>query len=414
MARKEKRFMPETIFVGIDVAKFKHTCCALSQEGEVKIKPFDFQNDGEGYSSLLKKLGEIGPKQTVLIGMEATGHYHENLVRRLKAEGYSVRVFNPKLVAAYIKSERVDYPKTDSGDSLMIAEYLSKHPDKGSAGKSYTAEALASLSRELNSLIAERSRAYNRIQRHLDITFPELIGFLRKNADGSERNSTRGRNVLESPAVRLLLKKFPSAAKVAKMRDKDYEALRKASYGAFSTMRFARMKELAKASVGSPVESDEIMVGMLCEQADLLDSQIEAIQARVGEIFEEEPHEFVKIKGVGANYGAAILGAVGDFKDFPTADAVVQFAGLRSRVYESGEESKKGKMTKKGPPVMRYAAIQAAQKVILHYPKWAEYYRKKLDEGKFYKVALSHVAARLLKAIWKIEHDGLTFDPLKF
>ena len=117
--------MPETIFVGIDVAKFKHTCCAISPEGEVEIRPFDFQNDGEGYSSLLKKLGEIGPKQTVLIGMEATGHYHENLARRLKAEGYSVRVFNPKLVAAYIKSERVDYPKTDSGDSLMIAEYLS-------------------------------------------------------------------------------------------------------------------------------------------------------------------------------------------------------------------------------------------------------------------------------------------------
>lgn len=328
--------------------------------------------------------------------------------------GYSVKVFNPKLVAAYIKSERIDYSKTDGGDSLMIAEYLSKHPDKGSAGKSCTAEALASLSRECNALIAGRSRIYNRIQRHLDITFPELIGFLRKNADGSERNSTRGRNVLESSAVRALLEKFLSADKAAKMCDEDYEELRKASRGAFSAMRFARMKELAKGSVGSPIETDEAMVAMLCEQADLLDSQIEAVQAKIEGIFEKAPHEFVKIKGVGVNYGAAILGAVGDFKDFPTADAVVQFAGLRSRVHESGEESKKGKMTKKGPPIMRYAAIQAAQKVILHYPNWAEYYRKKLDEGKFYKVTLSHVASKLLKAIWKIEHDGLEFDPAKF
>ncbi len=118
------------------------------------------------------------------------------------------------------------------------------------------------------------------------------------------------------------------------MRDEDYEELRKASRGAFSAMRFARMKELAKGSVGSPIETDEAMVAMLCEQADLIDSQIEA--------------------------------------------------------------------------------VQAAQKVILHYPNWAEYYRKKLDEGKFYKVALSHVASKLLKAIWKIEHDGLEFDPAKF
>ncbi len=298
------------------------------------MRPFDFRNEGEGYSSLLKKLGDLGPKQTTLIGMESTGHYHENLVRRLKAEGYSVKVFNPKLIAAYIKSERIDYPKTNGGDSLMIAEYLSKHPDKGSAGKSYTAEALASLSRERNALIAGRSRIYNRIQRHLDITFPELIGFLRKNADGSERNSTRGRNVLESSAVRALLEKFHSADKAAKMRDEDYEELRKASRGAFSAMRFARMKELAKGSVGSPIETDEAMAAMLCEQADLIDSQIEA--------------------------------------------------------------------------------VQAAQKVILHYPNWAEYCRKKLDEGKFYKVALSHVASKLLKAIWKIEHDGLEFDPAKF
>lgn len=77
--------MPDTIFVGIDVAKFKHTCCTISQEGEVKMRPFDFRNEGEGYSSLLKKLGDLGPKQTTMIGMESTGHYHENLVRRLKA-----------------------------------------------------------------------------------------------------------------------------------------------------------------------------------------------------------------------------------------------------------------------------------------------------------------------------------------
>lgn len=401
-------------YAGIDVAKYKHTCCAVDSNGEVVVKSFDFANSAEGYALLLKTLDALGPRESVKVGMESTGHYHENLCRRLLAEGYPVRVQNPKTIVSFRRSRNVSMAKTDRNDALEIALYFATFGFTPSTGKSYTHESLYGLAKDANALISDRTVLYNRIQRHLDITFPELLGFLRENADGSRRSSTRGRNVLESPTTRWLLSNFPSAEAVSSMTDADYAALKRLSHSAFSPIRFARMKALAASSVGTPVAHDSAMVAMLAAQCGLIDSQLASIESKERALLASEPHEFLKIKGIGAGYAAAILGSVECFSRFPTADALLKYSGMVPSLYQSGTVERRGRMEKKGPRLLRYALIQAAQKVILHYPKWAEYYRRKCSEGKFYKVALTHVAAKLLKAIWLIETKGLEFDEARF
>ena len=50
-------------FIGIDVAKFKHTACVIDTYGTVLIESFDFTNDIIGFQSLLKNI-----KPFLLIG----------------------------------------------------------------------------------------------------------------------------------------------------------------------------------------------------------------------------------------------------------------------------------------------------------------------------------------------------------
>lgn len=401
-------------YAGIDVAKYKHTCCIVDSDGVVVAKSFDFPNTGEGYSLLLKTLGDLGPREAVKVGMEATGHYHANLCRRLVAEGYAVRVQNPKTIHSFRQSRNVSQAKTDKNDALEIALYFATFGFTPTQCKSYTCERLCELSRDANFLITERSSLYNRLQKHLDITFPELLPILRQNADGSRRNSSRGRNVLEAKATRWLLLNFPTAKEIAEMTDKDYAGLRKASNSSFSPLRFARMREAAKSSVGTDSPHDAAMVRIIVGQLGLIDGQIGEIEAEIVPLLEAEPHEFFKIKGLGNSWCAAILGEIGDFSLFKDADSLVKFSGLVPSHYQSGTVERKGHMEKKGSWLLRYALMQAAQKVILHNPGWASYYQKKLSEGKFYKVALSHVAVRLLRTIWLIETKGLKFDPERF
>ena len=67
------------IYVGIDVAKDTHYAAAMNTDGEVLLKPFAFNNNAEGFSSLLKKLNSFD-KSELLIGLESTGIYSENLI----------------------------------------------------------------------------------------------------------------------------------------------------------------------------------------------------------------------------------------------------------------------------------------------------------------------------------------------
>ena len=82
------------IFVGIDIAKLNHFAAAISSDGEILIEPFKFTNDADGFQLLVSKL-ESFDKNSIIIGLESTAHYGDNLVRYLVAEFYQVCVFEP-------------------------------------------------------------------------------------------------------------------------------------------------------------------------------------------------------------------------------------------------------------------------------------------------------------------------------
>ena len=73
------------IFVGIDIAKLNHFAAAISSDGEILIEPFKFTNDADGFQLLVSKL-ESFDKNSIIIGLESTAHYGDNLVRYLVAE----------------------------------------------------------------------------------------------------------------------------------------------------------------------------------------------------------------------------------------------------------------------------------------------------------------------------------------
>ena len=73
------------IYVGIDIAKLNHFAAAISSDGEIILEPFKFTNDADGFQLLVSKL-ESFDKNSIIIGLESTAHYGDNLVRYLVAE----------------------------------------------------------------------------------------------------------------------------------------------------------------------------------------------------------------------------------------------------------------------------------------------------------------------------------------
>ena len=113
------------IYVGIDIAKLNHFASAISSDGEELIKPFKFTNDNDGFHLLISKLDSLD-KGSLIIGLESTAHYGDNLVRYLVAKNYKVCVLNPIKTSTF--ACKMISPTAEAGISLSIILFSFKAP----------------------------------------------------------------------------------------------------------------------------------------------------------------------------------------------------------------------------------------------------------------------------------------------
>lgn len=97
----------------------------ISSDNEIIIEPFKFTNDADGFQLLVSKL-ESFDKNSLIISLESTAHYGENLVRYLVTELYQVCVLNP-IKTCQMRKNNVCKTKTDKVDTYVIAKTLMMH-----------------------------------------------------------------------------------------------------------------------------------------------------------------------------------------------------------------------------------------------------------------------------------------------
>ena len=398
-------------YVGIDVSKFKHTVAIIDQNGEIRKKSFDISNSREGFDSLLNELGLLGQKEQIKIGMEATGHYMNCLVRCLISNGYQVQIYNPSLIAKFRDSEAVNLAKTDNLDSLLIAKYVATHSFTSSPQISYLIGEIRKISRAKYFLIGDKTACYNHLLRYLDEVFPEFVGFFNKKEDGSK--ASRGRSIFESPTIRWLLSEYTSPQKMAKMRIETGETLRRMSKGSISFNRFNQLRELAKNSIGYSTQVDEQIIKNLLDQVKIIDEEINNLNEMLKPLMEELNSPILTIPGIGVNLAAMIIGEIDDINRFENPEKLIKYAGLDVKIYQSGTIDRRGHIRKRGSPILRYGLALSVQKLRIHSPVFSEYYYSKLRQGKATNVAIIATTRKLIRVIWKMMTTNQVFNDLK-
>lgn len=398
-------------YVGIDVSKFKHTIAIIGEDGEIRKKSFDISNSREGFDSLLNELGLLGQKEQIKIGMEATGHYMNCLVRCLNSNGYQVQIYNPSLISRFRDSESVNLAKTDSLDAMLIAKYAATHPFTSSPQISYLIGEIRKITRAKYFLFGDRTACYNHLLRYLDEIFPEFVPLFKKNEDGTRKNM--GRNLFDSPTIRFLLSEYTSASKMAKMRIETGETLRRMSKGAISFNRFNQLRELAKRSIGYSTEVDEQIVRNLIDQVRMIDEEIDNLNEMLSPLMDELNSPLLSIPGIGVNLAAMIIGEIGDINSFSNPEKLIKFAGLDVKIYQSGTINHKGRIRKRGSPILRYALSLSVQKLRIHSPVFSEYYYSKIKQGKATNVAIIATTRKLIRVIWKMMMTNQVFENVK-
>lgn len=385
------------IYVGIDIAKLNHYAAAIDSDGVVQIEPFEFINDNDGFHMLVFKLKQF-ENDSIIIGLESTAHYGNNLVSFLVSKGFHVCIINP-IQTSSLRKNNIRKTKTDKVDAMIIAQAVAMMKDRRFATLYDVAlMQLKNLGRFRLKLVKQRSRLKIQLTSYMDQVFPEFQYFFKSG--------------LHQKSCYAVLKEAPSAEQIASMHLTHLKNLLASnSHGRFKKETALELRVLAQKSVGNADRALSIQITQSIAQIELLDSQIGLLESEIADIINSLDSVIMTIPGIGLINGGMILGEIGNIHRFSKPRKLLAFAGLDPSVYQSGKFSAKHtRMSKRGSSALRYALINAAHNVVKYNDTFKAYYESKRAEGRGHYNALGPCAGKLVRIIYKMLSENVKFD----
>jgi transposase len=115
----------------------------------------------------------------------------------------------------------------------------------------------------------------------------------------------------------------------------------------------------------------------------------------------EEVTRLLQLPGFGVVTAVTVWAAIGDIQRFEDSQHLVGYAGLGTKVHDSGMTSRSGRITKAGRRDLRVVLIEAAQVAANSHPHWkAELARLQPRLGR--NKAIVAIARKLLVTVWYI------------
>ncbi|OIJ11508.1 IS110 family transposase [Anaerobacillus arseniciselenatis] len=314
---------------GMDVHKDNITACVITPEGK-EIKTFSTKT-----SFLIQLIDWIKEHKCTHVAMESTGVYWKPIVNLLEAEDIEFLVVN----AQHIKS--VPGRKTDVKDAEWIAKLLRHGLLKASFIPDRNQRELRELVRYRRSIIEERARQHNRIQKVLEGANIKLGSVVSDVMGKSSRDMLRA--IAEGEDDLEMLANFAKG----RMKQKKDE-LKLALHGYINEHQRFMIKTVLNH------------IYFLTEQIDLLDQEV----ADRLSIYQEDIDRLDSIPGIARRMAEQMLAELGtNIKEqFPTAAQMCSWAGLVPGSNESAGKRKSSK-TRNGNKYLKSALIETAHSI---------------------------------------------------
>jgi transposase len=359
---------------------------------------------------------ETGQKPPVIL--EATGHYQTPVVQYLDERGYLLIIINP-LISYKAKSSSLRKVKTDAVDAYLLCELYYKEELEPYKKRGIQLLNLRNLTRQHENITGVMIQTKLQFQAVLDQVFPEYRGVF---------------GDLYSVVSLLTLQEFPSSEDILKASDETISNKIKELCQSRS-IRWANEKalKLKEAAARNPFEktvyqSHILSLGMYIniilqykEHLSRLESEIDALAKEI-----EEYNIIKSIPGIGEKIAATIISEIGEIDRFNHPKKLVAFAGVDPSVFESGKfRATQNRITKRGSSRLRHALYMAVRcairdcrkkkttdEILPRNKRMREYYDKKREEGKPFKVAIIACVNKLLHWIFALLKNGTTFQDI--
>lgn len=367
---------------GLDVHKRVIVGCLISID-EDGVETREVRKFGTMTEDLLGLLDWLQATGCTHVAMESTGVYWKPVYNILEGHIEQVMVVN----AQHLKA--VPGRKTDVRDSEWIAELLQHGLLKASFVPPAPVRELRDLTRYRSTLIRERARITNRLQKVLEDANIKL---------GNVVSDIKG--VSATAMLRALVAGHTNPK-------------------ALSCLAKGRLREkqdqLVKALTGRVKPHHRFLIAEQLSHIDYLEEAIQRLSAQIGERlrpFDEVIERLDEVPGISRATAEALLAEIGwDMSRFPTAKHLASWAGMCPGNNESAGKRHSGK-TRKGSPWLRHTLVEAAHGAVHTKNKYfkAQYNRIATRRGK--KKALLAVGHSLLVVVYHLLTRGTSYEDL--
>lgn len=403
------------LYVGIDVSSKNNVIYLMLPNGD-KHSSFSLANSHDGSTQLVKRIFTAMTSNnidSVLIGLEATSVYGDNLVYFLKEDATlasfdrKIHVLNPKQVNKFKESYN-DLPKNDYVDAFVIADCLRfGRINKEVYMDDYRYKALQNLTRARYFAVTNLTKEK---QRFINVLFKKYSTMTQEKVF-SDTFSTTALAVYE---------KFESAETLAKMdlqeltafimekgknRFPDPDAVAKA------LQKAARSSYRLPKTVNDSVNQ---VLAISITSIRALESQIKAFDKAITKQMELLPNVLISIPGIGPVLSAGIMAEIGDINRFQNQAALAKYAGLAWQQHQSGDfEAQTTRMIHSGNRFLKYYLCEAAFSLVRCDKEYSRFYHLKYKEvNRFqHKRALALTARKFVRLVFALLKDNRLYRP---
>ncbi|WP_460578356.1 IS110 family RNA-guided transposase, partial [Gracilibacillus alcaliphilus] len=322
--------------------------------------------------------------EKIFVGIEATGHHYEDIVRILTEEGYSVHIVNPATTHEERK-QHLTYTKTDDIDLYLIAEALIGNKATHSKLASGVYKQLQNLTRARRSEINKRSRIKMELRGIHDQIWREYQGV--SVLVDNKVKSTKIFSDFWGKASLHLLKHYPHATHILELGE---IGLRKLSKEHNLKMRKTAIEKLlfaAKESVSKPLEqlsSELFLLKQKLRAYDWHTQHIALYNKEIERLFHQtEGFLLLTVPGIGLITAAEIFCEMGDLSHYHSASQLIKKAGTNPIIKQSGIDGGYfGCISKQGNANLRRAIYTAGRCLSTHNEALKPFYTRLKEKGK--------------------------------
>lgn len=402
----------QLLCVSLDISKYFHVVMIHNGLGEIVTPTFEIDIYQSGFDQLCRAIEQAKTRtqaQVVLVGMEPTSHYFENLARHLLAHRQAVNLVNSFAVKQNREQQLMRREKTDQIDVAAIGDLLRRGegtPYKPSTGVYLQLQQIDRI--RLGKVKMERMLK-NQIIGHLDRIFPGLA--LLDDAAKERYTPLFGSDFWLCQTLQDLLRVCPNPHDLVRMSPQQLVQAFHAQQRRLGPATAAKIIAQAHKTLLPDPELAAIRCELLQHDLALLDAvqaHIALLEQRLTQLVAQTPYQaWTKLKGLSVVQVASLAAAIGDPANYTDAAQIFRRSGLVSGRNDSGNRQRKGKdnrVLKTGDVYLRRALMSATATLILHQPVLRRY-DQKLQTSKPAPVARVATARKTNGILWAVLRD---------